>query len=66
MTCARPLTALAILLLATLACRPVLTIGTGELLVFFALLLALLGPPLFRFWRRWEAFKRNDEQKRKK
>jgi hypothetical protein len=58
--------ALTALLLASLACRPVLTIGAGEMLVFLLLALALFGPPLFRLWVRWEAFKRDVEEKRKK
>jgi hypothetical protein len=54
------------LTLSVLACRPVLTIGTGEVIVFLVLLLALFGPPVFRLWARWEAFKRDEEKKRKK
>ncbi len=54
------------LILSTLACRPVLTIGAGEIILFFVLLLALFGPPLYRLWARWEAFRRDEEKRRKK
>lgn len=55
------------LALATLACRPVIAIGWGELTIFALLVLVLLGPPLYRFWSRWEDFKRHEaERKRKK
>jgi hypothetical protein len=54
------------LALAALACEPVLTIGWNELAIVIILLLVLLGPPLFRLWAKWEAFKRDQEQRRKK
>jgi hypothetical protein len=59
--------ALTVLALATLACRPVIAIGWGELTAVLVLFLVLLGPPLWRFWSRWEDFKRHEaERKRKK
>lgn len=61
-----PSLALGALALAALACRPIITIGWQELAVLVILLLVLLGPPLFRFWARWEAFKRSLDRKRKR
>ncbi|MFZ5822355.1 MAG: hypothetical protein ACOYYJ_20895 [Chloroflexota bacterium] len=42
---------LATLLAAALACRPILAIGTGELIVLILLIALLLGPLLFRLYR---------------
>ena len=58
--------ALTVLALAALACRPVIAIGWGELSAVLVLFLVLLGPPLFRFWTRWQAFKREQERRGKK
>jgi hypothetical protein len=44
-------TAAAILLLATLACRPVLTVGWGEILLIGGVLLFVLAPLLLRVGR---------------
>jgi len=43
-----------LLVLANLACRPVITIGWGEVLLLGLLVVLLLGPLLFRFFRRRE------------
>ena len=48
---------------SVLACRPAVTIGWGEIILFSILLLVLLGPPLFRFYRRLEDFRRNERSK---
>jgi hypothetical protein len=47
---------LLVLLMSTLACQPVIAIGWRE--GFFILLVAaiLLGPPLYRFFRRLEEY----------
>jgi hypothetical protein len=51
-----------------MACRPVLTIGWGEIGIFMVLLLVLLGPALFRLFKRieeyqkWKAKKKPDEE----
>lgn len=42
--------------LPALACRPVIAIGWGELLIFLLLLLVLFGLPLWRFWKKWREF----------
>ena len=59
---------LAAVLSTTMACRPVLTIGWGEIGIFMVLLLVLLGPALFRFFKRieeyqkWKAKKKPDKE----
>ena len=40
------------LLLTTLACRPVITVGWQEIAIVGAVILILIGPPLFRLYRR--------------
>ena len=45
-----------ILVLATLACRPVLAISWNEFLIVSGLILVLLGPPLYRWIQRVEDF----------
>ncbi len=44
------------LLLAMLACEPVIAIGWQELLILFLLFAFLLGPPIYKFIRRVEKF----------
>jgi hypothetical protein len=44
-------TGAALLLLATLACRPVLTVGWGEILLIGGVLLFVLAPLLLRVGR---------------
>ncbi|GEM_PF-4710274 len=51
-----------VLLLAALACRPVLTIGWGEMFFIIALLLIVIGPPLYRLFRRLEEFRRHERE----
>lgn len=46
----------------TLACRPVITIGWGEFLLFGVLIVLLIGPPVYRFLRRLE---KSREKKKK-
>ena len=43
---------LVLLILVTLACRPVIAIGWEELFILFALLMLLFGPFLFRVFKR--------------
>ena len=47
---------LRVLLLSTLACRPIITIGWQEIGILVLLLLVLLGPPLYRLFKRLEEF----------
>jgi hypothetical protein len=53
-------------LLAGLACRPVLTIGWQEIGILFLLLVVLVGPALYRLARRWEEFRAWRGQKDKR
>ncbi len=54
---------LLVLILACLACEPVFAIGWEELAFVFVLLAVLLGPPLYRFFRRLENFRRHQRDK---
>lgn len=55
--------ALLVLVLATIACSPVIAISWNEFLLIGILVVVLLGPPLYRLLRRLEAFwkRRTDE-----
>jgi len=52
-----------VVLLSTLACEPVFAIGWEELLLLFILFAILLGPPLYRFFRRIEEFRKYKKKK---
>lgn len=52
--------------LSLLACQPVFAIGWQEVLIVFALLAFLIGPPLYNLYRRWEKFKSDIKPKKKK
>ena len=54
---------LLVLILACLACEPVFAIGWEELTFVFVLLAVLLGPPLYRFFRRLENYRRRQRDK---
>jgi len=56
---------LSVLLLSALACRPVIAVGWEEFLFLFIVIGLLLGPPLYRFIRRIDDFRKH-EQKNKK
>jgi hypothetical protein len=51
-----------VLLLTTLACRPVLTISWNEFLIVSLLFAVLLGPSLYRFARRVDEFLKSKEK----
>jgi len=53
---------LLVLILSTLACRPVLTISWNEFLIVSLLFAVLLGPSLYRFARRVEEFLKSKEK----
>jgi hypothetical protein len=57
---------LSILGVSLLACEPVFAIGWQEILIVLALLVFLIGPPLFSLYRRWEKFKSDIKPKDKK
>lgn len=50
----KPFAVASILSLGVLACRPVLAIGWGEFLVLVIAVALLIGPPLYRLFRRRE------------
>lgn len=45
------------LLLGTLACQPVLAIGWREAALILLLIAWLIGPPVYRFFRRLEKWR---------
>jgi len=47
---------LSLLLLTTLACRPVITVGWQEIGILAILLLVIMGPALFRLYKRFDEF----------
>jgi len=49
---------IAVLILGTLACEPIFAIGWKEILLVVVLAAFLLGPPLYRFLRRLEDYRR--------
>ena len=57
------LSSLLVLIIVTLACRPVIAISWNEFLVISALIAVLLGPWLYRLIRRAEKFFKNREHK---
>ena len=55
-----------IILLITSACRPVITVGWGEIAFVVVFLLLLLGPSLYRLIRRlaeFQAWKNSSKKK---
>jgi hypothetical protein len=50
------LRSLTLVWLSMLACRPVLTIGWQEVGILVLLLLVLIGPVLFRLYKRFDEF----------
>lgn len=56
----------AVLLISTLACRPVLTIGWTEILIILGLLALLLGPALYKIYQRINEFQNWKKSKNKK
>lgn len=59
------LTAVILLLLSTLACRPVITVGWQEIGIVFILVLILVGPVLFRLYKRVDEFQNWKKRKDK-
>jgi hypothetical protein len=54
---------LSLLTVSILACEPVIAIGWPEILIISGLVAFLLGPPLYKLYRRWEKFKTDLKQK---
>ena len=55
----------AFLFLSSLACRPVMTIGWQEIGILALLLVVLLGPALFKLYKRLDEFQHWKSQKDK-
>lgn len=47
-----------------LACQPVIAIGWREGLFIFVLIAILIGPPVYRFIRKFEDFRRHERTDR--
>ena len=58
--------AVAGILLSLLACRPVIAIGWGELIILFLLVAFLLGPILLKLARAWNAYQESLKNKRER
>ena len=52
---------LSVLILSALACQPVVAIGWREALFIFLLIAFLIGPPVYRFFRRLEKARERKE-----
>jgi len=50
------------LLLSTLACEPVFAIGWREMAFIFILTVIVFGPPVYRFLRRLENYRKQKEK----
>jgi hypothetical protein len=50
------------LLFSVLACQPVIAIGWREGMFIFLLIALLIGPPVYRFFRRLENSRRHKEK----
>jgi len=48
------LAGMSVFLLSTLACQPVFAIGWKEVFFVFILIAFLIGPPVYRFIRKFE------------
>ncbi|MCJ7703446.1 MAG: hypothetical protein MUO62_17825 [Anaerolineales bacterium] len=55
----------AVLFLSSLACRPVMTIGWQEIGILVLLLVVLLGPALYKLFKRLDEFQHWKSQKDK-
>ncbi|NJC97283.1 MAG: hypothetical protein C3F07_19810 [Anaerolineales bacterium] len=53
---------LVILLLSAVACQPIFAIGWREILLVVVIAAFLLGPPLYRFFRRLENYRRQKDK----
>ena len=52
------------ILLGLVACQPVIAIGWREGLLIFILIAIVFGPPVYRFIRKIEDFRRHKEKDR--
>ena len=61
----RRLMGIVVLLLAGLACRPVIAIGWSELAIVLVVVAVLVGPLLFRLYRVLARFQNSENARRK-
>jgi hypothetical protein len=54
------------LIVSTISCRPVMTVGWQEILILAVIIALLFGPILFRLYRRWDEFRQWKSQDKKK
>jgi len=60
--------AASVLLVSSLACRPILTIGWSEIAILIVIIAVLLGPALFKLFKRmseFQAWKADSKDKKK-
>jgi hypothetical protein len=48
--------------LSVLACRPIIAIGWDEFFILMIVFAIMLGPPLYRFIRKIEDFRRHERK----
>ena len=48
--------------LGSLACQPVIAIGWREAFIILFIVVFLLGPPVYRFFRRLEKYRRKKDE----
>lgn len=48
--------------LGSLACQPVIAIGWREAFIILLIVVFLLGPPVYRFFRRLEKYRRKKDE----
>ena len=53
---------MSVLLISTLACRPVIAIGWGEFLALAVVIVLLIGPPVYKFIRSIEEFRKQKDK----
>jgi len=51
-----------IIWLGLISCKPVIAIGWREILFVVVLAMFLLGPPIYRFLRRFEKYRRQKDK----
>jgi len=52
----------AVLLLGILGCQPIFAIGWREILIVVLIAVFLLGPPVYKFIRRFEEYRKQKDK----
>jgi len=58
----RALAGFSALILSVLACEPIFAIGWREIFIVVVLAMFLLGPPVYRFLRRLEEYRKHKDK----